>query len=201
MWCAVAVAAAAVVPMMVRAQQPQYPVTLIAPGKGPYTFPPGYQTPWDTIDIRVTEKMSPNLFVLHGSPGLDPAHPDASGGRAMVLFGPDGVLMVDTENRQVADRTLSAIRSFTSAPIKVLVNTHIHPDHTGANAFFAREGALIFAQDNLRSEMLRPPMRPNGEAAPAPDMASIPVTTYNYNPAAPGEPAVTLNMNGETVDF
>ena len=93
MWCAVAVAAAAVVPMMVRAQQPQYPVTLIAPGKGPYTFPPGYQTPWDTIDIRVTEKMSPNLFVLHGSPGLDPAHPEASGGRAMVLFGADGVLM------------------------------------------------------------------------------------------------------------
>ena len=48
--------------------------------------------------------MSPNLFVLHGSEGLDPAHPDASGGRAMALFGPDGVLMVDTENRQVADK-------------------------------------------------------------------------------------------------
>ena len=88
----------------------------------------------------VTEKMSPNLFVLHGSQGLDPAHPDASGGRAMVLFGPDGVLMVDTQNRQVAEKTLSAIRSFTDAPIRVLVNTHIHSDHTGANAFFAKQG-------------------------------------------------------------
>ena len=145
--------------------------------------------------------MSPNLFVLHGSEGLDPAHPDASGGRAMVLFGPDGVLMVDTQNRQVAEKTLKAIRSFTDAPIKILVNTHIHGDHTGANAFFAKQGALIFSQENLRNEMLRPPRRANGQPPPAPDMAGIPVVTYNYNPAAPGEPAVTFNMNGETVDF
>src|SRR4029079_1116582 len=126
------------------AQGANYPITLIPPGKGPYTFPAGYQTPWDKIQIRVTEKMSPNLFVLHGSEGLDPAHPDASGGRAMVLFGPDGILMVDTQNRQVAETTLKAIRSFTDGPIRILVNTHIHPDHTGANAFFGKQGALIF---------------------------------------------------------
>jgi cyclase len=194
-------AAIAAVPAMVFAQRAEYPITVIAPGKGPYTFPEGYQTPWDRIEIRVTEKMSPNLFVLHGSEGLDPAHPDASGGRAMALFGPDGVLMVDTENRQVADKTLKAIRSFTDAPIKALVNTHIHPDHTGANAFFARQGALIFSQENLRKEMLHPPLRANGQPGPAPDMAGIPVVVYDYNPAAPGQPAVTLNMNGETVDF
>jgi cyclase len=195
------VALLAAVPVMVGAQQAGYPITVIAPGKGPYTFPPGYQTPWDKIEIMVTEKMSPNLFVLHGSQGLDPAHPDASGGRAMVLFGPDGVLMVDTQNRQVADKTLKALRTFTDAPIRVLVNTHVHSDHTGANAFFARQGALIYAQGNLRSEMLRPPPRANGQPAPAPDMAGIPAATYNYQPAAPGEPAVTFNMNGETVDF
>ena len=85
------VAATSAIPATVRAQGVDYPVTLIAPGKGPYTFPAGYQTPWDKIEIRVTEKMSPNLFVLHGSEGLDPAHPDASGGRAMALFGPDGI--------------------------------------------------------------------------------------------------------------
>ena len=68
----------------------------------------------------------------------------------MALFGPDGVLMVDTQNRQVAEKTLKALRSFTDAPIRVLVNTHVHSDHTGANAFFARQGALIYAQDNLR---------------------------------------------------
>ena len=192
---------AASAPSSAWAQGAEYPVTLIAPGKGPYTFPAGYQTPWDKIQIRVTEKLSPNLFVLHGSEGLDPAHPDASGGRALVLFGPDGVLMVDTQNRQVAEQTLKAIRSFTDGPIKVLVDTHVHSDHTGANAFFAGQGALIYSQENLRNEMLRPPMRANGQPAQAPDMAGIPVGTYSYNPAAPGEPAVTFNMNGETVDF
>ena len=90
----------------------------------------------------MTEKMSPNLFVLHGSQGLDPAHPDGSGGRAMALFGPDGVLMVDTQNRQVAEKTLKALRSFTDGPIRILVNTHVHSDHTGANAFFAKQGAV-----------------------------------------------------------
>ncbi len=166
-----------------------------------YTFPPGYQTPWDKIEITVTQKMSPNLFVLHGSEGLDPAHPEASGGRAMVLFGADGVLMVDTENRQVAEKTLAAIRSFTNAPIKVVVNTHIHSDHTGANAFFGKQGAVIFAQENLRNQMLRPPLRPSGQPVLAPDMAGVPVATYSYNPSAPGQPAVTLNLNGETVDL
>src|SRR5258706_16247069 len=148
----VGVAALAAIPASVWTQEAGYPVTVIAPGKGPFTFPPGYQTPWDKIEIRVTEKMSPNLFVLHGSQALDPAHPDASGGRAMALFGPDGVLMVDTQNRQVAEKTLQSVRSFSNAPIKIVVNTHIHSDHTGANAYFAQQGALIFSQENLRNE-------------------------------------------------
>src|SRR5262249_30437772 len=80
-------------------------------------------------------------------------------------------------------------------------NTHIHPDHTGANAFFAKQGALIFSQENLRSEMARPPARPNGQPAPGPEPAAVPVSIYNYNPAAPGQPAVSFEMNGETVDF
>src|SRR5262245_59186730 len=129
----VGLAALAVMPAAVRTQEAGYPIEVIAPGKGPFTFPNGYQTPWEKIQIMVTSKMSPNLFVLHGSEGLDPGHPDASGGRAMALFGPDGVLLVDTENRQVADKTLAAIRSFTTAPIRILVNTHVHSDHTGAN--------------------------------------------------------------------
>ena len=73
-------AAVALVPVGVRVQEPGYPMTLIPIAKGPFDFPQGYQIPWDKIEIRVTEKMSPNLFVLHGSQGLDPAHPDASAG-------------------------------------------------------------------------------------------------------------------------
>jgi cyclase len=201
LWRWLGVAAVAALPVVVWAQTTSYPITVIPTGKGPFTFPPGYQTPWDKVQIMVTEKMSPNLFVLHGSQGIDPAHPDASGGRAMALFGPDGVLLVDSQNRQVADQTMKAIRSFTDGPIKVLVNTHIHSDHTGANPFFGKQGAVIFSQDNLRHEMVRPPARANGQPAPVPDPAGVPVVTYKYNPAAPGEPGVTLEMNGETVDF
>ncbi len=69
------VAALTYLPAIIVAQEGGYPIELVAPGKSAYTFPPGYTTPWDKVEIKVTEKMSPNLFVLHGSQGLDPAHP------------------------------------------------------------------------------------------------------------------------------
>jgi cyclase len=188
-------AAALVLSSPARAQNGSYPITVIPPGKGPYEFPPGYQTPWDKIQMLVTEKIAANIFLLHGSEGLDPAHPDAAGGRVAVLFGPDGVLMVDTEDPQLAPKTLERIRTFTAGPIKIVVNSHIHPDHTGGNEFFGKQGAVIFAQENLREEMTSPP----GRGTPALDPAGIPTSTYRYN--APGVPAVTIHMNGETVDF
>ena len=181
----------------VPAQQPGYPITVVPPGKGPYQFPQGYQTPWDKIEMLVTEKLASNLYSLHGSTGLDPTHPDGAGGRVAVLFGSDGVLMVDTEDPQLASKTLDTIRTFTSAPIKVVVNSHIHPDHTGGNAFFAKQGAVIFSQENLRDEMLSPPGR--GSGGRTPDSAGVPTATYRYG--SPGTPAVTIHMNGETVDF
>jgi cyclase len=177
------------------AQERGYPITVVPPGNGPYQFPPEYQTPWDKIEMLVTEKLAPNLYCLHGSAGLDPAHPDAAGGRVAVLFGSDGVLMVDTEDPQLAAKTLDTIRTFTSAPIRIVVNSHIHSDHTGGNAFFGKQGAVIFSQENLRDEMLSPP----GNASRVPDPAGVPATTYRYG--SPGAPAVTIHMNGETVDF
>jgi cyclase len=190
-----ALAAVSFVCPSVRAQERNYPITVVPPGKVAYQFPPGYQTPWDNIQMLVTEKLAPNLYSLHGSAGLDPAHPDAAGGRVVVLFGSDGVLMVDTEDQQLASKTLDTIRTFTSAPIKIVVNSHIHPDHTGGNAFFAKQGAVIFAQENLRDEMLSPPRN----AGRVPDPAAVPTVTYRYG--SPGTPAVTLHMDGETVDF
>ena len=179
----------------------QYPVTVIAPSKGPFNFPQGYKIPWEKIDISVTEKIAPNIYILHGSPALDSAHPDAAGGRVAALFGTDGVLMVDTEDQQLADKALKTLRSFTNAPIKIVVNSHEHSDHTGGNAVFAKQGAVIFSQENLREELLHPPARANGQPSPAPDPASIPTATYQYDPAHQGEPAVVIRMDGETVDF
>jgi cyclase len=178
-----------------KAQSGGYPITVVPPGKSATQFPAGYQIPWDKIQMLVTEKIAANISIVHGSEGLDPAHPDAAGGRVAVLFGPDGVLMVDTEDPQLAAKTLETIRTFTDGPIKIVVNSHIHPDHTGGNEFFGKQGAVIFAQENLREEMINPP----GRNAPALNPAGIPTSTYRFS--TPGVPAVTIHMNGETVDF
>src|SRR5580692_8914762 len=127
---------------------------------------------WDKIEISVTAKLAPNLYILQGSPDLDTTHPDAAGGRIAVLFGPDGILMVDSQDEELHEKVLQTIRTFSSAPIRVLVNSHIHSDHTGGNPFFAKQGALIYSREELREEMLHPPRQGNGAPAPAPDPAS-----------------------------
>jgi len=93
-WLLFAAAILAVTPAMVLAQD-KYPIQVVPVGKGPYNFPKGFRTDFSKVDIIVTEKLSPNLYVLHGNAGVDSAHPDASGGRMTVLFGDDGVLLVD----------------------------------------------------------------------------------------------------------
>src|SRR5258706_14961806 len=77
---------------------------------------------WDKIDISVTAKLAPNLYVLQGSPEFDTTHPDAAGGRVAVLFGPDGVLLVDSQDQELAEKVLGAVRTFSPAPIRILVN-------------------------------------------------------------------------------
>jgi cyclase len=153
---------------------------------------------WDKIQISVTDKLAPNLYILQGSPDLDTTHPDAAGGRIAVLFGPEGILMVDSQDEELHEKVLKTIRTFSSAPIRFLVNSHIHPDHTGGNAFFARQGALIFSREELRDEMLHPPRQADGSPAPARDPAGIPVVTYQLG--TPSAAAVTIHLDGEVVD-
>ena len=147
------------------------------------------QIDYNAIQI-VTEKLGPNLYILSGSAGADQNHQDAAGGRIGVLAGPDGILMVDSQYGQISEKVLAAVRRISPAPIKVLVNTHVHIDHTGGNAFFARQGATVYAHDQLREEMLHPP----APGQPR-DAAGLPTVTYGL-----GAP-LTINMNGETVDF
>jgi cyclase len=143
----------------------------------------------------LTEKIAPNLYILSGSAGADPGHEDAAGGRIGVLAGPDGIFMVDSQYAQITDKVVAAIRKISSGPIRFLVNTHVHPDHTAGNANFVKMGALLFAREELRDEMLRPPARPGaGNAAPG-DPARLPVVTYGV-----GDP-VKLRLNGEIVDL
>ena len=107
----------------------------------------------------LTEKIAPNLYMLSGSAGADPGHEDAAGGRIGVLAGPDGIFMVDAQYAQITDKVVAAIRKISPEPIRFLVNTHVHPDHTAGNANFVKMGALLFAREELREEMLRPPAR------------------------------------------
>src|ERR1700693_1472497 len=144
----------------------------------------------------LTEKIAPNLYMLAGSAGADPGHQDAAGGRIGVLAGPDGIFMVDAQYAQITDKVLVAIRKISSEPIRFLVNTHVHGDHTAGNANFVKMGALLFARKELREELLRPPAPPaNGNPAPARDPARLPVVTYGM-----GAP-LKLRLNGETVDL
>ena len=151
----------------------------------------GQAIDYSTIEIR-TDKVAPNLYMLSGSAGLDPAHEDAAGGRIGVLAGPDGVFMVDAQYAQLADKVLAAVKRISSGPIRFLVNTHIHRDHTGGNAYFAKLGAAVFARAELREEMGR---ARTIDGAPAVEAANFPVVTYGL-----GEP-VQLHMNGEIVDL
>src|SRR5213592_224034 len=148
---------------------------------------------YDKIEI-LTEKIAPNLYMLSGSAGVDPGHQDAAGGRIGVLAGPDGIFMVDAQYAQLTDKVVAAIRKVSAEPIRFLVNTHVHGDHTAGNANFVKMGALLFAREELREELERPPAA-GAAPAPARDPARLPVVTYGM-----GEP-IKLRLNGEIVDL
>src|SRR5436190_6175154 len=152
----------------------------------------GQAIPYDRIEIK-TEKIAPNLYMLSGSENVDPGHPDGAGGRIGVLAGPDGIFMVDAQYLQIGDKVLAAIKRIDPGPIRCLVNTDIHGDHTAGNATFAKLGAVIFARDELREGMARPPAA--NAPATARDPARLPVVTYGM-----GDP-VRFRMNGETVEL
>jgi cyclase len=143
----------------------------------------------------LTEQLGPNVYMLSGSSGLDPSHEDGAGGRIGVLAGPDGVLMIDSQYVQLADKVLAAVRRIDSGPIRYLVNTHIHRDHTAGNAFFAKQGAVIFAREELRDSMVKLSQAPNASSNPVANPAGFPVITYGM-----GDP-VKIRMNNEVVQF
>jgi cyclase len=160
------------------------------------TFAQGIQ--YDKSEFTA-EMVGPNVYILTGSPGTDPGHPEGAGGRVGVLAGPDGVLMVDASYAPLADKLAAAIRKISPAPIRFLVDTHEHPDHTGGNPAFARMGALILAREEVRQELSVgfPPAvaAAIGKAASGTDPDRLPVLTYGM-----GEP-LKIRIDGETVDL
>jgi cyclase len=139
------------------------------------------QAPVDYSKVQIeTVKLAPNFYVLNGQ-----------GGAIGVLTGPDGVLMVDSQFAPLTDKIVAAIKQVSSAPIKFLINTHVHGDHTGGNENLGKMGVTILAREELRERLAHPAPGANGApVAPAP-AAALPVITY-------GSP-LTIHMDGENV--
>ena len=137
------------------------------------------QQDFSQVQIKTT-KLAGNFYMLEGS-----------GGAIGVLPGPDGVFMVDTQFAPLGDKIVAAIKQISDGRIRFLVNTHVHPDHIGGNENIGKQGAIIFARENLRARMLKPAPQANGQpGVPFPAIA-VPTVTYDS--------PLTFHVNGEDV--
>jgi glyoxylase-like metal-dependent hydrolase (beta-lactamase superfamily II) len=133
------------------------------------------------VEIKTT-KITNNFYTL-----------DGQGGTIGVLVGPDGVLMVDDQFAPLSPKIVAAVKQISNTPIRFLVNTHVHPDHTGGNENFGKMGVVIFARDELRDRLAHPVPAANGTpGVPAPP-AALPVVTY--------EGRVKFHLDGEEAEL
>src|SRR5215470_832360 len=79
---------------------------------------------------------------------------EGAGGNITLAVGTDGIIMVDTQFADLSDRIKAAIKAISPLPVKYIINTHFHGDHTGGNANFQKDGATVLAQDNIRIRLL-----------------------------------------------
>ncbi len=94
-------------------------------------------------DVKITiTKLTDNIYMLKGQ-----------GGNIGVSVGDDGVFMIDDQFAPLTPKILAAIKTLTDKPVKFLINTHWHGDHTGGNLNMDKQGAIIVAQDNVRKRM------------------------------------------------
>jgi glyoxylase-like metal-dependent hydrolase (beta-lactamase superfamily II) len=139
----------------------------------------GQGTDYSKVEIKTT-KLTNNYYTLEGS-----------GGTIGALVGPEGVFMVDGEFAPLTDKIIAAIRKISPTPIRFMVNTHVHGDHTGGNENFAKQGVTIFARTELRDRLAHPAPAANGApGAPAP-AAALPVITY--------DDPIAFHFNGEEI--
>jgi cyclase len=147
------------------------PVALFAAAA---TFAQGQQPDFSAVQIK-THRVADNLYYLEGQ-----------GGNVGVLVGDDGVLMIDDQFAPLSEKLTAAIRALSDKPIRMLLNTHVHGDHTGGNENFGKLGIDIVAHDNVRVRLVRGVN--NGPPSPA---AALPVVTFGDS--------ISMHLNGETV--
>jgi len=132
------------------------------------------QPDFSQVQIKV-HQVAGNVHYLEGQ-----------GGNVGILVGDDGVLMIDDQFAPLSEKLTAAIKTLSQKPIRMLINTHVHGDHTGGNENFGKMGIDIVAHDNVRVRLAR---GVNG-AAPAAAVA-LPIVTYGDT--------MKLHLNGETV--
>ena len=135
---------------------------------------------FSAVQIKTT-KVANNFYTLEGQ-----------GGMIGVLTGPDGVLMVDTQFAPLTDKIVAAIKQITPGPIRYVINTHVHGDHTGGNENLAKLGATIFSRDQLRYRLANPAPGANGAPGTPAPTAALPIVTYDQK--------ITFHLNGEDVE-
>ena len=118
------------------------------------------QQDFSKVEIKTT-KLAGNLYSLEGQ-----------GGAIGVLTGPDGILMVDSQFAPLTERIVAAIKAVDPGPIRYLINTHVHGDHTGGNANLGAMGVTIIARPQLRARLEKPaPTATGAPGTPAPPAA------------------------------
>jgi cyclase len=116
------------------------------------------------------------------------------GGDSLFLVGDDGVLLVDTSVAQMGAKIKAAIARVSTKPIKLVINTHAHADHFGANELMAQGGAVIVGHDVLRERMAKGQyLAAFNQTIPPSPLAALPTVTYND--------AMTLHFGGETIEL
>jgi len=112
----------------------------------------------DQVEIK-TQQITEEVYLLQGA-----------GGNIGILTGPDGVFMIDDQFAALSDKLITAIAKISEQPVRFLVNTHHHGDHTGGNENFDDQGALILAHENVRERL---------KEKATDSTAGIPVITFN----------------------
>ena len=140
------------------------------------------QIDYSKLEIRTTD-LGKGLYILNWQ-----------GGDSLFLVGEEGVLLVDTSVAQMGPRIKDAIARVSNKPIKLVVNTHAHADHFGANELMARDGAVIVGHDALRERMAKGQyLAAFNQTIPPSPPAALPTITF--------ADAMTLHFAVETVEL
>jgi glyoxylase-like metal-dependent hydrolase (beta-lactamase superfamily II) len=135
------------------------------------------QQDFSKVEIKVT-KVAGTVYMLMGA-----------GGNIGVSSGDDGIVIVDDQFEPLAPKIKEALHGITTKPIKFIVNTHYHGDHTGGNVVFGKEAPII-AHENVRTR-LAAGSSVRGNATPPAPKDALPVITFNDR--------ASLHVNGEEI--